>query len=112
MAREKTDANAIQDQKQSIFHSLVRSDMPESEKSATRLSSEAFLLLGAGTATTGATLTIITYYALADRAIEGRLRKELRQISSGDLDKMPRWAELEKCSYLVACIKEGLRYVA
>ncbi|KAI0517899.1 putative benzoate 4-monooxygenase cytochrome P450 [Xylaria bambusicola] len=103
------EAKENQDEKFSIFHHLLRSDIPESEKNAARLSAEAFTLLGAGTVTVAYTLTIAIYYILADLNIEKRLREELKDVTLCYPERVPLWADLEKVPYLVACIKESLR---
>ncbi|CAJ2510073.1 Uu.00g059730.m01.CDS01 [Anthostomella pinea] len=64
-----------------VFHQLLASDMPESEKSLKRLSAEAFALLVGGTTTIQGTLTVAAYYILADKQIEDRLRGEQEQFS-------------------------------
>ncbi|KAI1394186.1 putative cytochrome P450 [Hypoxylon trugodes] len=95
--------------KTSIFHYILQSDLPGPEKESGRLQREAFALLAAGTITTASTLCTITYYVLADPAIEKRLRDELKGVMSDFPKQMPRWADLEKVPYLMGCIKEGLR---
>lgn len=72
---------------------------------------EAFALLSAGTITTASTMSLITYYILADPAIEKRLREELGLATQTLPGKLPRWTELEKLPFLTGCIKEGLRFV-
>ncbi|PLB51033.1 cytochrome P450 [Aspergillus steynii IBT 23096] len=89
-----------------VFSELVQSDMlPESEKTLYRLSGEGFNFLFAGTETTAAILTVITYHLLAQPAIYTRLMEDLQDIDPGNL----RWTELEKHSYLWAIIHESLR---
>ncbi|KAI1196100.1 putative benzoate 4-monooxygenase cytochrome P450 [Nemania serpens] len=93
----------------SVFHYILRSDLPESEKDPARLKREAFALLAAGTITTSATLSTTVYFVLADPANEKRLRNDLKDITSGYPEVIPSWTELEKIPYLTACVKEGLR---
>lgn len=108
--REKLSAKTVEnDTKSSIFRYIVSSDMPDSELSSERLSREAMVLLGAGTATTARTLSFISYYTLANPHIMERLQKELQSVTAGYPEKSPRWADLEKVVYLQAVIKEGLR---
>jgi cytochrome P450 len=99
---EKIDENA----KSSIFRYIVSGDMPDSECSVERLSREAMVLLGAGTATTARTIGIISYYILSN---PHRLANELKDVMASYPAKPPRWADLEKLPYLQAVIKEGLR---
>ncbi|KAI1496062.1 cytochrome P450, partial [Biscogniauxia marginata] len=93
----------------SIFHHILTSDLPDSEKDSARLKREAFALLAAGTITTAGNIGLITYFLLANPDKEKRLRQELRDVTKEFPMKVPRWAELEKVAYLTACIKEGLR---
>ena len=83
--------------------------MPDSERSSERLSREAMVLLGAGTATTARTLGFISYYTLANPHIRKKLQKELKDVTAAYPEKIPKWADLEKLPYLQAVIKEGLR---
>lgn len=63
-----------------MFHYLLRSDIPESEKRTARLNAEAVSFLGAGTYPTAATLIFVAYYILSDSKIESRLRDELKDV--------------------------------
>lgn len=98
------------EEKTSVFHHVLRSDLPLSEKDPARLKREAISLLAAGTLTTSATLSITVYYVLANPDIESRLRTELKNITACYPEQVPTWASLEKVPYLVGCIKEGLRF--
>ncbi|KAK6836418.1 cytochrome P450 [Apiospora arundinis] len=97
------------DEECSAFHHVLCSDLPETEKTTDRLNREAFALLSAGATTTAGNCTFVTYFVLKQPQVEIRLREELREATQGFPDRVPRWAELEKLSYLTACIKEGLR---
>ncbi|KAI0593108.1 cytochrome P450 [Biscogniauxia sp. FL1348] len=97
------------DHNKSLFHYFLTSDIPDSEKSSARLQSESLLFLIAGTFSSAHTLSNIMYYVLADPAIKNRLRDELKDVMACYPEKYPRWADLEKVSYLKACIREGLR---
>lgn len=100
------------DQKSSIFHHILTSDLPEPEKDPARLKREAFALLAAGTITTAGTLALITYFILANPTVEKRLGEELKEVTACYPKEVPRWAHLEKLPYLTGCIKEGLRLVS
>lgn len=63
-----------------MFHYLLRSDIPESEKRTARLNAEAVSFLGAGTYPTAATLIFVAYYIMADPKIENRLRNDLKDV--------------------------------
>ncbi|KAG4263688.1 hypothetical protein FPRO04_11349 [Fusarium proliferatum] len=79
--------------------------LPESEKSMYRLSGEGFNFLLAGTETTAAILTVITYYLLAQPMTYRRLMAALEGIDPQTL----KWTELEQRPYLWAVIHEALR---
>lgn len=95
----------------SVFHHLLTSNIPETEKSTSRLQAEAMVILIAGTFTSAHTLSMIVYHVLFDKSVEKRLREDLRVTMSRYPTRKPRLADLEKISYLRACIKEALLYV-
>ncbi|KAL2018687.1 hypothetical protein VTK56DRAFT_522 [Thermocarpiscus australiensis] len=89
-----------------VFAELVQSNLlPEEEKTMYRLSGEGFNFLLAGTETTAATLTVITYYLLARPEIYKRLMKDLEGMDPAKL----KWTELEQRPYLWAVVHESLR---
>lgn len=94
----------------SVFRSVINSDMPESELSTDRLTKEAQVLFGAGTATTARTLDFITFYVISESHIRERLAAELAEPMKGFPEKFPPLTELEKLPYLQAVVNEGLRY--
>lgn len=68
--REKLSTKIVEnDAKSSIFRYIVSSDMPDSELSSERLSREAMVLLGAGTATTALTLGFSYEFNLTRKAL-------------------------------------------
>lgn len=90
-----------------IFHGLLQSNLPESEKTSDRLAEEAAVLLSAGTDSSANTLSAITYHLLADPSKLERLRAELKvAVPEGCL---PKFAQVENLPYLSAVIQEGLR---
>ncbi|KAI2781612.1 cytochrome P450 [Daldinia loculata] len=89
-----------------VFADLMGSNiLPEHEKSMYRLSGEGFNLLTAGTETTAATLTYITYYLLAQPELYARLMDALHGVDPFNL----KWIDLEQRPYLWAVIHEALR---
>ncbi|KAL8342206.1 hypothetical protein RB598_003891 [Gaeumannomyces tritici] len=93
-----------------LFAELARgkTQAPEKSKAAAagqRLSAEGFALLIAGTETTAATLTVISYHVLANPHILARLQQDLEDMAPETL----KWVELEKRPYLWAVVHEGLR---
>jgi len=101
----------LSNNKESVFHHLLASDIPESEKSTARLQAESMVILIAGTVTSAHTLSMIVYHVLSDPRKEKRLREDLREVMACYPAQNPRWVDLEKIPYLQACIKESLRYV-
>ncbi len=94
-----------------IFHTLLQSDLPEHQKSLTRISDEAFVLTIAGTESTANVLTILTYHLLKNPEILSELRKEL-DAAIPDPKVISKWQDLEKLEYLNAVVKEALRISA
>lgn len=92
-----------------LFHEILSSHLPESDKSVSRLKDEAAIVVGAGTLTSGWTLCVATYYLLAHPEILTKLKTELKS-TIPDLDGQPiPLTVLENCQYLVAVVQEALR---
>ncbi|RYP84871.1 hypothetical protein DL769_001065 [Monosporascus sp. CRB-8-3] len=91
-----------------IFDSMLDADVPASEKSFSRLISEAQTLTGAGAMTTANALDTTFYHLLANPNCLNRLRGELVS-SIPDPVAIPSVAQLETLPYLTAVIHEGLR---
>ncbi|KAM7200693.1 Cytochrome P450 monooxygenase sdnH [Naviculisporaceae sp. PSN 640] len=94
---------------ESMFHYLLRSDLPESEKVSARLNAEATSFMGAGTYPTAATLVFVAYYIMANPKIEERLKDDLKDVMANFDSEVPNWEKVEQVEYLQACLKEGLR---
>ena len=84
-----------------IFHELLSTNLPASEKSAKRMGEEAFVIIAAGGETTGRTLTAATYFLLSDPEACAKLKAELKQ-AIPDEEKMPKLKELEQLPWLVS----------
>lgn len=93
----------------SLFSHILKSDMPESERSEERLAKEAQTLLGGGTASTARTIGFASFWILSRPEIRARLEAELKDTMAGWPQRVPTWAELERIPYLQAIIKESLR---
>lgn len=104
-SKEKVEKNS----KSSVFRYIITSEMPESECGTERLSREAMVLFGAGTATTARTMGFMCYYILTNPHMRERLSDELKDVMAGYPNNLPTWQELERLPYLQAMIKEGLR---
>ena len=91
-----------------IFHEIIRSDIPESEKQTQRLTDEAMVILIAGSETTASTLAAITYHLLADRKLLDRLRAEL-VTAMPNQNELPVASKLDSLPFLNALIQEAVR---
>ena len=93
--------------KATVLQEIYQSDLPDSEKTIQRFIEEAQTLLVAGSETTGNTLTLTTFYLLADPKRAGKLKQELVQV--GDQHSPLVYHDLQRLPYLTASITEGLR---
>lgn len=91
-----------------IFHELLESDLPESEKGLERLWQEGQVVVGAGADTTANTLNTITYHLLANPSILKTLHDELKA-AIPDPRVHATLKVVEQLPYLNAVINEGLR---
>lgn len=106
-AKTLHDSGIAKDE-QTVFGALFDSDLPAEEKTVFRLSGEATTILLAGTETTSWTLSVTTFYLLANPLLLGRLAEELQTVVQ-DPRKLPRLSVLEQLPFLSAVILEGLR---
>ena len=91
-----------------IFHEIIRSDIPEPEKRTRRLADEAMVIVIAGSETTAATLAAIMYHLLADRTLLKRLKTELES-AMPDPTQLPVASKLDGLPLLNAIIQEAIR---
>ncbi|KAK1216896.1 hypothetical protein PQX77_020472 [Marasmius sp. AFHP31] len=92
---------------ETVFQRLL--DCPENERPTKRsLMDEAVTLLGAGTETTGGTLTMAIYQIFTSSEVLERLRLEIDSAWPEDGTDL-RYHELERLEYLTAVIKESIR---
>ncbi|KAI1141447.1 putative cytochrome P450 [Hypoxylon sp. FL0543] len=92
----------------SIFDELLESNLPDREKSTTRLWQECQAIIGAGTETVAWTLSVIFFYVLNNHNVYENLMMELEGAIPDPVSRLS-WSDLEKLPYLNACISEGLR---
>ncbi|KAL1651883.1 hypothetical protein SLS58_000006 [Diplodia intermedia] len=93
-----------------VFHELLTSDLPESEKGVERMGMEAQALVGAGVETVTWSLSVAMFYLLSAPETMGKLRVELEAaIPAASPSAIPPWTTLEQLPYLNACIHESLR---
>lgn len=91
-----------------IFHDIMRSEIPESEKETKRLADEAMVIVIAGSETTASTLAAIVYHLLADKQLLARLKTELATVMPNP-NELPVADKLDKLPFLNAIIEEALR---
>jgi cytochrome P450 len=93
-----------------IFHAVLRSDLPDYAKTVTRLEHEAQTVIGGGIVTTAWAGTQAVYHIVSDPSVHAKLLDELREAipdvtASGAFD----FEKLEKLPYLGGCVREGVR---
>ena len=96
------------DHGRTIFHTVLDSALPPSEKTVARITDEAFVMVVAGGETTAKTLTNAVYHLLANPLWLKTVLAELDQIMP-DPSKLASFTELEHLPNLTAAIKETLR---
>ncbi|KAJ8070739.1 hypothetical protein OCU04_001109 [Sclerotinia nivalis] len=92
-----------------IFHEIMKSDLPPEEKSEDRLHHEAQVMVSAGIETTKWTLTLAMFYLLDNPELLSKLRAEILTVFP-DPSSPPSLATLEKLPYLTAVVQEALRF--
>ncbi|APA06217.1 hypothetical protein sscle_01g009870 [Sclerotinia sclerotiorum 1980 UF-70] len=91
-----------------IFHEILKSDLPPEEKSEKRLHDEAQVIVSAGVETTKWTLTVAMFHLLENPELLSKLRAEIFTVFP-DLSSPPSLATLERLPYLTAIVQEALR---
>ncbi|KAF5844026.1 hypothetical protein GGP41_009352 [Bipolaris sorokiniana] len=91
-----------------IFHDILSSSLPESDKSVGRLTQEASSVVGAGMETTKWALTVGSFHLLDNSAVLAKLKAELSEAMPDPSVILP-YSDLEKLPYLGAVIHESLR---
>ena len=92
-----------------LFHEILQSNLPESDKSVTRLKEEAVIVVGGGTLTTSWALSVATYYLVASPRILRKLKTELMSAIRVSDDPNIPLSVLDRLPYLAAVIQETLR---
>lgn len=98
--------------KNTIFNTLLDSNLPPYDISPNRLQQEAITVVGAGLETTMRALSVATYHLLSNPAMKRRLFDELIGVIPDPATRgadMPKWDSLAKLPYLTAVIYEALR---
>ncbi|KAH8655801.1 putative benzoate 4-monooxygenase cytochrome P450 [Xylariales sp. PMI_506] len=92
-----------------IFHKVLTSDLPESEKTDSRLADEAQLIVAAGIVTTSRALSVASFHLANQTPKLAKLRQELLDAGAGPNDPHVDWRQLEKLPYLNGCVHEAIR---
>lgn len=109
LINQNRDSNKYKDAShQTIFHEILNSDLPPTEKSPSRLWQDAQVTVIAGTLTTASALSYTLFSLLSQPSLLRRLRSEL-ETAIPNPKRIPQLATLEQLPFLTACIKEGLR---
>lgn len=103
-------------ERRTIFHEIRESDLPDQEKTLSRMLDEAGVLVGAGTVTTARTLAVVSFYLATRQPVRKRLMEELKAVMP-TVDAPVSSIELERLPYLVSvflcclsfCISLNLR---
>lgn len=106
---ERVRSDGKSDQGGNIFHALLNSELPESEKSTRRLVDEAVTVVGAGSHTTAWAISVGSYYILSNPSILRKLKDELKTVNVDGGNGKHILSQLEKLPYLTGVIKESLR---
>ncbi|KAF2468983.1 putative cytochrome P450 [Lindgomyces ingoldianus] len=114
-----SQARAVVEQKEqtketpTVLNAIYTSTtLPAEQKSFTRIWEECVTIIGAGTETTGNTLSVLTYYVIANPSIQYKLKKELEMAAADSgtpPDGLLTIRTLEPLPYLKATMKEALR---
>ncbi|CAG7561048.1 unnamed protein product [Fusarium equiseti] len=101
LAKEKQDGI------RTVFHEMRDSkQLPEADKTLVRFKSEAAIFLGAGTETTAAALTTLSFHLAENPDLLARLREELKTvmgapITVAKLEQLPYLTRMSASSYLI-----------
>ena len=105
----KGDGSDMEKSYPTVFHEIMyASNLPQSEKSISRMRFEAVQFVSAGTDTIANTLHMITFHVLDNPAILKRLREDILTVQPDPL-RPAKLTQLENLTYLKSVILEGLR---
>ena len=112
--QRKTTENQEKDNREdmagrpSMVEAFLDSNLPEADKAVGRIQTEMFGAMQAGTLTSSHSLTMATYFILADTEVHHRLMTMLEREVPDPCDP-PNLKELEQMDYLMAVVYETLR---
>ncbi|KAI9734110.1 MAG: hypothetical protein M1835_003401, partial [Candelina submexicana] len=91
-----------------IFHEILTSEQPASEKSMLRMIHEAHTMIGAGTITSAHMLKVTSYHIIANPSILKKLKVELQSVMPDPTTQVSS-AQLQQLPYFTAIVNEGFR---
>ncbi|CAG8953030.1 hypothetical protein HYFRA_00003223 [Hymenoscyphus fraxineus] len=91
-----------------LFQIILDSNLPPEEKTASRIGSEAFTILGAGGDTVARAIATTTFHILSNPHILQKLKQELKE-AIPIKSEIPDYKSLKDLVWLTSIIKEGLR---
>ncbi|EHL00641.1 putative Trichodiene oxygenase [Glarea lozoyensis 74030] len=106
--RQEKDLSHLESGHRTVFHDLLQSKLPNSEKSQSRLRDEAFSLVTAGSGTSALAMKNISYFIAANPHVQQKLLQELKTVMALP-DSPTSLQDIETLPYLNAVIREGLR---
>lgn len=112
---EKSGRRKLREGKETVFHHLYQSDLPPKEKTATRLSREGIVMVGAGSETAGIAMSVSTFHLLDNPDKLSKLRSEL-VTALPDPNVIPGWGELYVSTYhflfhKIGCAGDHFRFL-
>ncbi|OAA74841.1 Cytochrome P450 [Akanthomyces lecanii RCEF 1005] len=93
---------------QDVVQSMLAADLPEKQKTFTRVFGDCRSLILAGNETTSTVLTSVTYHALTNPEIHARLRSELKDARAAKGSAL-EYQELRALPYMTGVINEAMR---
>ena len=93
-----------------LFHEMLHSDLPESDKSVLRMQQEAQVIIGAAILTTSWAMSVASFHLINKSSLLEKLRAELIE-AIPDTAYLPAydWSKLESLPYLTGVVREGIR---
>ncbi|KAF4547082.1 Chitin synthase D-like protein [Elsinoe fawcettii] len=106
--QSRQDKSQSDYQSSTVFDAVLQSDLPDQEKTESRVSDEAFALVIAGSEITASALTNLIYHLLANPSTLHKVQAEL-DAAMPNPSAIADWCDLERSPYFHASIKETLR---
>ncbi|KAJ5889017.1 Benzoate 4-monooxygenase cytochrome P450, partial [Penicillium taxi] len=102
------DSSAAKGTTESIFSTLADPSTPAEERTADRLTNEAWVVLAAGMETTARTLSVGMFHLLNNKVMMLKLREELKKVMPKPTSHIT-WSQIEHLPFLNGVVHEALR---